>query len=235
MSPSKPFERYSWLSVQLDQYFAAIRIFSFHYDRLKTVYEHIPEQLPDDIHSWPEPAKAFFMMATTVLNTMGTTQIFSEVPFPQLNALPEDMQRIGFDTCFAFQWTLFENFVKQRVLSLVDGKVLALDVCKELKRRERRTEEFFRYIESGKVFGDSPFTTILPLPGWLLQFENCDFSDLDKIRRIRNQLVHAANSAPGSVDRSDRHYERSMWILRMFAGNVDQTVTAVQQRKENED
>jgi hypothetical protein len=235
MPASKAFEQYGWLSVQLDQYFAAIRIFSFHYDGLKATYKHLPtgNKWPEDIPSWSEPAQAFFMIASSVLNYMGTTQIFSDAPFSQLKSLPEDMRRIGFDTCFSFQWTLFENFVKQRVLSLVHHHVLPADICKELKKRERRTEQFFKYIDSGKVFGDSPFRTVLPVPGWVPTFENCSFADLDKIRRLRNQLIHAPESAPVAENRSDQHYERSMCILRMFAGNIDQAVAAAAQGPEN--
>lgn len=105
MPASKGFEQYGWLSVQLDQYFSAIRIFSFHYDGLKATYKRLPtaNKWPEDIPSWSEPAQAFFMIASSVLNYMGTTQIFSDVPFSQLKSLPEDMRRIGFDTCFSFQ------------------------------------------------------------------------------------------------------------------------------------
>jgi hypothetical protein len=225
MPPSEAFEQYGWLSVQLDQYFAAVRIFSFHYEALKTTYDRLPrgDDWPD-ISSWPDPARAFFMLASSALNFMGTTQIFSDAPFPQLKSLPEDMRTIGFDTCFCFQWTLFENFVKQRVLSLVDRGVLAPEICTALRSRERQTEQFLRYIDSGPVFSTSPFRTALPVPGWVPALEDCTFAELDKIRRLRNQLIHAPEGSAVVLDRSDRRYERSMWILRIFAGNIDHAV-----------
>jgi len=157
---------------------------------------------------------------------MGTTGIFSDAPYRELSALQEDMLRFAFDTCFCFQWSLFGNFVKARVLYLVDRGLLSPDICKELKKRERHTEAFLRLIDSGEVFGQSPFKSILPVQGWTPRFEECDIHDLDKIRKLRNQLVHAAGSAPTTIDRTDQHYERSMWVLRLFAGNLDQAVTA---------
>ena len=224
MAPSETFKQYGWRSVQLDQYFAAVRIFSFHYGGLKSIYDHLPhgDDWPDDIPNWSEPAQSFFMIASSVLNYMGTTQIFAEAPYPELKSLPDDMRKVGFDTCFCFQWTLFEDFVKQRVLWLVDRNALSPEICGELKKLERRTEQFLRYINSGQVFGYSPFRTVLPVPGWVPTFEDCGFTELDAIRRLRNQLIHAPESPP--IDRTDQRYDRSMWILRMYAGNIDHAV-----------
>jgi len=227
MTASEAFKQYAWRSVQLDQYFAAVRIFSFHYGGLKAIYDRLPrgDDWPDDIPAWSEPARSFFTMASTVLNYMGTTQIFAETPYPELKSLPDDMRRIGFDTCFCFQWTLFEDFVKQRVLGLLDRNVLAPEVCEELKKLERRTERFLRYIDSGKVFGHTPFRTVLPVPGWTPTFEECGYAELDAIRRLRNQLIHTPQTS--TIDRTDQRYDRSMWTLRLFAGNIDQAVEVV--------
>jgi hypothetical protein len=227
MAPSESFKQYGWRSVQLDQYFAAVRIFSYHYGGLKAVYDHLPREdgWPDDVADWSEPARSFFMIASTVLNYMGTTQIFAETPYPELKSLPDDMRKIGFDTCFCFQWTLFEDFVKQRVLGLVDRNVLSPEIGEKLRKLERRTERFLRYIDSGQVFGHSPFRTVLPVPGWVPGFEDCGFADLDAIRMLRNQLIHAPESPP--IDRTDQRYDRSMWILRMCAGNIDHAATTV--------
>jgi hypothetical protein len=172
-----------------------------------------------------EAAKAFFARAGSALNYMGTTGIFEETPYSELRSLPTDIVNFGFYTCYCFQWTLFENFVKHCVLSLVYDELLPCQIGSKLKARERQTFKFLHYLDSGHVFGHSPFTTDLPVTGWTPQFEHCDFTDLDAIREQRNKFIHAVENAsilPGSEIEKERLYERSMWILRQFAGNIDQ-------------
>jgi hypothetical protein len=82
-------------------------------------------------------------------------------------------------------------------------------------------------IESGRVFGHSPFITVLPVPGWVPATEECSYTDLNRIRELRNELVHgiiAQEVADANEMARDRLYERSMWILRKFASNIQQDV-----------
>jgi hypothetical protein len=176
-----------------------------------------------------EKAQDFFISAANTLNYMGTTGIFLEAPYAELKSLPADIMKFGFSTCFCFQWTLFENFVKQQVLYLANRNLLVPTVSKGLKKRERHTEAFLKYIDSGQVFGASPFKTVLPARGWVPGIENCDFKDLDEIRRQRNELIHAEEGTPMRLDANERNYERSMWLLRQFAGNIDQSAAGILQ------
>jgi hypothetical protein len=232
MTSSNTFQEYAWFSMQVDQYYAAIRIFARHYDALKTAYSHLPkkEDWPSDFSCFSDSAKAFFIHASSALNYMGTTQIFTAAPFPQLSELPKDIVNFGFYTCFCFQWTLFENFVKQSVLGLAADGLLPAQVASDLQARELRTRGFLKYIDEGRVFGHTPFTTVLPIAGWTPQFQSCNFQDLDLIREQRNRLIHAVENPsilPATELEKERLYERSMWILRQFAGNIYQDIQNV--------
>jgi hypothetical protein len=135
------------------------------------------------------------------------------------------MVNFGFCTCYCFQWTLFENFIKRTVFDLLNDGFFPLEVGSELKRREFRTAAFLQFVDSGQVFGHSPFSTIFPISAGTVQFEECGFADLESIREQRNKLIHAVGSSSileNTEPEKERLYERSMWILRQFAGNVFQ-------------
>lgn len=226
---SKAFQEYQWFSVQVDQHYATAKIFARHYEGLKAAYAQLPQESdwPKDLSCLSDAAQAFFLQASNALSYMGTTLIFAEAPYQELRSLPTDLINFGFYTCYCFQWTLFENFAKRSVLGLADDNLLASDVAFRLRALERHTREFLRYVDSGRVFGHSPFATVVPVAGWAPQYENCTFADLDAIREQRNKFIHAVESAsilPNTESQKERLYERSMWILRQFAGNIDHEI-----------
>jgi hypothetical protein len=228
-SISNAFQEFAWFSVQVDQYYAATRIFARHYDALKLAYNLLPRGADslEDNSCLNDAAKAFYIGAGSALNCMGTTGIFAEAPYPELKSLPTDIVNFGFYTCYCFQWTLFENFVKHSLLGLADESILPSYVMAKLRKLERRTNEFFQYLDSGEVFGHSPFTTVLPKGGWIAQFEQCSYADLNAIREQRNKFIHAVEGTailPNTEIEKERLYQRSMWILRQFAGNIYQDV-----------
>lgn len=221
---SKQFQDYAWFSTQVDQYYAATRIFARHYDALKAAYVQLPQKQdwPNDPSCLSKAAKEFFIRASSAFNYMGTTGIFADNQSPELRSLPADIVNFGFYTCYCFQWTLFENFTKTSVLGLVADGLLPAKVCNELRTAERQTRGFLKIVDSQKVFGHSPFASVLPT-----NLEKIDFDDLDAIRNQRNEFIHAVKDAsilPNSEGEKERLYERSMWILRLFAGNVDNGV-----------
>jgi hypothetical protein len=231
-STSKAFQEYAWFSGQVDQYYSTIRIFARHYNALKAVYSNLPEGSDrlEDLSGLSESARTFFIAASSALNYMGTTRIFTEAPYPELRKLPDDMVNFGFYTCFCFQWTLFENFVKQSVMGLAADRLLSPQIASDLQARELRALAFLKYIDEGHVFGHTPFKTVLPIIGWTPQFQSCDFQDLDRIREQRNKLIHAVGNPsilPTTELEKEQLYERSMWILRQFAGNLDQNVQKI--------
>jgi hypothetical protein len=231
--PLKAFHSYAWFSVQVDQYYAALRIFGRHYDALKAAYGHLPTHgRHPELAALNEESRMFFISAASALGYMGTTRIFEDAPFPELKRLPEDMVNFGFYTCFCFQWTLFENFVKDSLLRLADVGMLPVAVSNELRTRQRRARGFLEYIDQGHVFGHSPFVAVRPVMGWLPITENCTFPDLDAIRELRNQFIHGVSGPdilPATEPEKERLYERSMWLLRQFAGNVDTEVRRVRE------
>jgi hypothetical protein len=142
------------------------------------------------------------------------------------------MINFGFYTCFCFQWTLFENFVSQSVLGLAADGLLPPRTSQRLTSLKFRTGAFLKYIDAGHVFGRSPFTTVLPLAGWTPRIETCGFVDLDAIRTTRNGFIHGIRGSkilPDTEVEKEHLYERSMWILRNFAGNTDQEVRGVRE------
>jgi hypothetical protein len=229
---TREFENYMWFSVQVDQYYAAVRILARHYEPLRAAYNQLPsrEDWPQDFSCLADAAQRFFLSAAVTLDDLGDTQIFASPAFAPLTNLSEDMFNFGFYTCFSFQWTLFENFAKNSVLGLVDDTLIPPAICSALRSRERRTEQFLRYIDEGHVFGESPFRSVLPLAGWVPQFENVEYADLDRIRIIRNDFIHGIKDTsilPISSPEKERFYERSMWILRKFAENIDTEVRGI--------
>lgn len=226
--PSCEFKNYVWFSVQVDQYYAAVRIYARNHAAFCGIYKSIPRDAdwPSDLGTLPmsESAKRFFMLASSTFNYMGSTGVFVDPPYEELQSLSVDMVNFGFYTCFCFQWTLFENFVKESILRLVREQALPNNVSKEIRKRERATSSFLSYIDDGHVFGRSPFTAVLPVGGWVPTTETCTFCDLDRIRKLRNDFIHAVRDPgilPSTEPEKERLYDRSMWIMRKFAENVD--------------
>ena len=156
-TPTQKFKNYAWFSVQVDQYYAAVKIYARHHAALKEVYQAIPshEEWPneEETKSIPDPVKNLFIISASTFNYMETTGIYSDTSRPELEDLPNDMINFGFYTCFCFQWTLFENFIKTSLLDLVKDGLLPDNICKKLKDSERATLKFLKYIDSGSVAG----------------------------------------------------------------------------------
>ena len=54
-------------------------------------------------------------------------------------------------------------------------------------------------------------------------FDEYDYKDLNEIRVLRNQFIHGVESPEITSENillKQRRYERSMWILRKFAENI---------------
>jgi hypothetical protein len=218
---SKEFQNYAWFSVQVDQYFHAIRIFARHYDALKAAYVELPQgnDWPKDTSCLSTAAKTFFIRAASAFNYMGTTGIFADSPYPELRSMPTDIVNFGFYTCYCFQWTLFENFTKSSVLGLANDCLLPADTCNKLRASERRTRDFLKIVDSGEVFGHSPFVSILPMNS-----EQCDFEDLDAIREQRNKFIHAVKDA-SILPTSEGEKEVFMIEACGYSGNSPETLT----------
>jgi hypothetical protein len=232
IAASDSFQKYVWFSVQVDQYYAAVRIFARHYRALKNAHSNIParEDWPKDFSSLSDSATKFMVMVAGSLNYMGTTGIFEEAPYPEFADLSQDIVNFGFYTCFCFQWTLFENFTNQSLMELVSKDFLPSQVASDLQSKKRKTREFLKYIDQGHVFGHTPFTCLLTIADWIPRTENCDFQDLDTIRDLRNKFIHGVENPsilPKTEMEKERIYERSMKILRQFARNIDNDVEKI--------
>lgn len=230
-SASQEFEDYANFSVRVDRFYNAANIYGMHHDGLEGAYQAMPERevvreaLRDERIN--ERFRRFGVIVVNSLNYMATTGIFSDSSAPLPGRIPDDILNFGFYTCFCFQWTLFENFVKKSLRRASDAGTLSADVIQNLRDKEYRTKQYLDYIESGAVFGQTPFTTVLPARGWVPAMEQCTYADLNAIRDMRNAFIHGVEDpdiTPDSVITKHQLYERSMWILRQFATNVDQEV-----------
>jgi hypothetical protein len=230
--PCDIFKAYAWSSVRVDKYYATVRIFARHYDALKTAFRAIPhrDQWPTDVSRLPGQARKFFIAASGGLNEMSMTGIFSDEPYSELANFPRDTVAYASVTCYCFQWNLFETFVVTHVLEAVHDGRIQPDVAERLRKAERKIGRFLAILNSGEVFGHSPFRTILPVEGWAPTFESCEFKDLEGIRIQRNSLVHAASEREllqGEYDKIESFYEHDMWVLRKFAENIENDVEAL--------
>ncbi len=225
------FKNYSYFSVRVDRFFNVTNIYGIHHDALKFMYQSIPDPGITETalanNHLAEEVKMFLLIAVNNLDYMGTTNIFSGGGSIDPEKIPEDIKNFSFYTCYCFQWTLFENFIKKMIFILIEDKLLPYAVVRDLEKLSYKTKQFLDYINTDKVFDKSPFITVLPVPGWVPKFETCDYSELDKIRELRNSFIHGIETpeiTPEHITIKQRNYERSMWILRKFAENVWQEV-----------
>lgn len=234
MSISQEFKDYAFFSVKVDRFFNLVNIYGQHHGTLKAVYKALPERdaiqraLAND--SIDEEVKSFLLVAANFLNYMATTNIFSDSGDLNPDDLWKDTLNFSFYTCYCFQWKLFENFIKTMIKKAMDCSVLPDGVQKELEKLWFKTKQFLDLIESGKVFGKSPFVTVIPVKGWIPRTETCGYAELEEIRRLRNEFIHGIElpeiTSEHILSKQSR-YMRSMWILRKFAENVQHEVESL--------
>lgn len=225
---SEEFKNYAHFSVRVDRYFNVVNIYGMHHDAIKTVYLALPsrERLKAALAAsdTDDEVKRFLVSSAWALGYMATTNIFDDQGDQSGGDIFQDALNFAFYTCYCFQWSLFADFVKTEIRKVIDAGVLAHDVVKRLKAKWRQTKQFFDLIESGDVFGTTPFRTVLPVVGWVPSTVECDYDDLNGIRELRNEFIHGVESpaiTSENLAAKQRRYERSMWILRKFAENVE--------------
>ena len=93
--PSDEFQQFAWFSVQVDQCYAAVRIYRRNHFHFCDIYSSLPrgDDWPGNLGDIPisEAAKKFFMIAASTFNYMGTTGVFALPPYDELQDLPVDM------------------------------------------------------------------------------------------------------------------------------------------------
>jgi hypothetical protein len=221
------FKSYAHFSVRVDRYFNMVSVYGQHHESLRNLYDELPpaERLKE-VLSAPDTAddiKRFLVVAAGRLSYIGTTNVFSNAVDEPEGEAWKDALNFAFYTCYCFQWTLFENFVKSIIQMALDAGAFNEEINDKLQRRWRQTKRFFDLLESGAVFGRTPFRTALPVLGWQPSIEDIDYSHLDSLREQRNDFIHGVESPDilsESLITKHQRYERSMWILRKFAENV---------------
>ena len=226
---SEEFKQYADFSVRVDRFFNIVNIYGTHNDSLKFMHSSLPDrekvQIVINNDTIDREIRNYLLISANTLRYMATTGIFldsADTGAIDTENIRKDMLNFSFYTCYCFQWTLFENFVRTMVYKIIDNNAISDTVREKLEKR-RGTKEFLDFINSGSVFGESPFVTVLPVMGWIPTTEICDYSELNKIRMLRNNFVHGIETP--EITSEDflvkyDHYQRSMWILRKFAENV---------------
>ena len=223
--------KYGWFSVQVDQYYSIVRIYGRNHDFFKLSFQDLPSYKfakTDEFKRLDESTKTWMISTITHFNYMSSTGIFNDAHYPKLKDIKTDMINFGFYTCFCFQWTLFENYVMEAISNLVQKNLVSKEISKKITNLKFKTEKFFRYLETGELFGESPFKTILPIKHIDMEYTECDYEDLERIRKLRNRFIHAVNESDilniSEVEK-EKLYEKSMWTLRNFAGNISQSIS----------
>ena len=224
MSLTEIFERYGYFSVRVDRFYNFARIYAMHHGALKTAYSQLP---PSDLYQeasralgLDHPVRRFLHASSFGLNYMGTTGIFSEDADDEME---DDVLNFSFYTCYCFHWALFETCITDMMRELANADVVSSGVRAKLEGKLRDGNALLGFINSGDLFGQTPFRTVLPVPGWNQETEICNYNDLNTIRRLRNDFIHGIRYPGISNDghmTKERLYTRSMWILRNFAANT---------------
>ena len=220
------FKDYAYFSVRVDRYFNVVNIYGMHHNAIKQIHGALPSRekiktvLGSDID---EDVKRFLVTSAGALGYMATTNIFNEEGDQAGGDISKDALNFAFYTCYCFQWSLFEDFAKTMIRKVIDAGVLPQVVVSDLETRWRQTKRFFDTINSGDVFGCSPFTALLPVMGWIPSTEEVGYNDLTDIRELRNTFIHGVETpeiTSEDIGAKQRRYDRSMWILRKFAENI---------------
>ncbi|MCE2814144.1 MAG: hypothetical protein LW850_27480 [Planctomycetaceae bacterium] len=220
------FKRYAYFSVRVDRYFSVVNIYGMHHAGIKEMYSALPSRAQMD-NALASPAdealKRFLTVSATALGHMATTNIFNDEGEQAGGAISDDAMNFAFYTCYCFQWSLFEDFVKIMIRKVIDAGAMQAGVVRDLESKWRQTKQFFDKINSGAVFGRTPFTALLPVMGWMPSVEEVGYDQLNEIRELRNNFIHGVESpeiTSEDIMAKQRRYHRSMWILRKFAENV---------------
>jgi hypothetical protein len=221
------FKRYAQFSVRVDRFFNVVNVYGFHHEKLKEAYDELPSvnRLNEVLSSvdMGDDVKRFLVVAAGRLRYMGTTNVFSNEGDQAEGEIWTDVLNFAFYACYCFQWTLFENFAKSVIQVALDAGAFNSEIADKLRRRWLKTKAFFDLIESGVVFGRTPFRTALPVPGWQPSIEDIGYNRLDEMRELRNDFIHGVESPDilsESLMAKHRRYERGMWVLRKFAENI---------------
>jgi hypothetical protein len=226
------FKNYAEFSVRVDQFFYVVNTYATNHESLKQASSTRPsgklleEYLEQETVA--EEMRKFIFFSVVTLDNLKRTGIFSDaqdlgVGSIDPKTIPPDLSNFAFYTCFCFQWSLFENFIKLMMQKLIDAGSLPIDTAKKLKDNWLRTKKFFDVIDSGEVFGHSPFKTILPIFNSSGKPPEFDYAELNKIRELRNKFIHGVESPeilPSPPLVKQKYYEQCMWVLRQFATNV---------------
>lgn len=100
------------------------------------------------------------------------------------------------------------------------------------RNAQRILEKSSRKLDPNQIgYWPPRVVAVLPVVSWApsteASTETCDYSDLNRIRELRNQFIHGIEDpeiTSESIMAKQRRYERSMWILRQFASNTQQDV-----------
>ncbi len=135
---------------------------------------------------------------------------------PYYKSVTGDGTFFGLRAFLTFQWSLFEDFVRNVLELLIGDDVLDAEAAEKVSKCRGNMASLLQMMENAEIFDRSPFRSILPYGS----MPKINFDDLTIIRQRRNSFVHWDKTAKEDFTNPDAYYERCMWVLRNFAGNI---------------
>lgn len=230
--------RYFEFSERVDLFFEWNMTLSSHIRDLRKLYTDHPQlRIPDynpkvegrrDEIVWEMLFSIDFQTKFSALSMIDPTN-------PSLKSDSPDPVNFAFYTCYCFQWNLFETFVKDQIFGLCGTGILTEEQEKRFAAMGRnQTENLLKYLDSGALFGKTPFVNLFEQGLTSVNPEQVTYRDLDAIRVKRNKFVHGIESpeiiAATSEDK-EAEYKRLHQILTQFAAQIDRGIRDLKRAK----
>ena len=168
--------------------------------------DSVDRQLREFIH-------AAALGATTFKRTFSTENSY-------YRTLYDDNTFFSLRIFLAFQWSLFEEFVRDSLDLLIEQGAMPPGVISRIESFRGTMAPILKMMDNKQIFPESPFRDYLPYPSRV----EIGFNDLDAIRRHRNNFVHWNEEAKRTFSNPEAYYERCMWVLRQFASKIHNEV-----------
>ena len=232
------FKDYAIHSVKADRFFHAINAYGNNHSYLKSAYECLEKGVTivekvADVNDEIESIFQNFRSSYSLMRQLAMTNIFNNQNDPcNLGDMTIDISQFSYLTCYCYQWSLFETFVKNMVNIMIESNSISFEVKCALTKLSKSSsiKPILDWFHTS-IFENTPFMHLLPLYSHLGEFntKSIEYGDLDRIRRMRNKFIHAITKEYAKIGSENmillhRQYDEDMWVLRLFAGNLNSQI-----------
>lgn len=212
------FSTYADQSLRLDQYRAASNALITQFiPALSSMSDRMPSI--ETINSITSDETIDSMLRRFVYVSAKTTVMFNS-RFNTANSyygqLQHDNAFFSLRVFLTFQYSLFEEYVREVTKLLITKSMIRPEVMIGLSKNRFRISYIIEAMEKEKIYKRTPFNHVLPYG----QMVEIGIQDLYAIKNHRNNFAHWNEGARLNFSNPDAYYERCMWVLRQFAGNI---------------